>query len=173
MTIHGSEPLKFAYWVPNVSGGLVISNIEQRTGWDIDYNIKLAKIAEPMLVIIGDEDESTHGLAVHLKKNVLRCGVLELPKTGHTMNLEEPAAFNAAVQDFLHAVENGTNVAEPHRRTFVIGNDDGLVLIAGKKLIVGANGVGLPRAIDHALGLIYVCLGQRRAQVLQAQPVRR
>ncbi len=46
MTIHGSEPLKFAYWVPNVSGGLVISNIEQRTGWDIDYNIKLAKIAE-------------------------------------------------------------------------------------------------------------------------------
>jgi pimeloyl-ACP methyl ester carboxylesterase len=68
---------------------------------------ELAKIAEPMLVIIGDEDESTHGLAVHLKKNVLRCGVLELPKTGHTMNLEEPAAFNAAVQDFLHAVENG------------------------------------------------------------------
>jgi len=33
--------------------------------------------------------------------------VLELPKTGHTINLEEPAAFNAAVQDFLHAVEHG------------------------------------------------------------------
>ena len=59
-----------------------------------------------MLVIIGDEDESTHGLAVHLKKHVPRCGVLEMPKIGHTMNLEEPAAFNAAVQDFLHAVEN-------------------------------------------------------------------
>jgi len=40
------EPVKFAYWVPNVSGGLVISNIEQRTGWDIDYNRKLAQIAE-------------------------------------------------------------------------------------------------------------------------------
>ncbi|MGJ4859937.1 dimethylsulfone monooxygenase SfnG [Labrys sp. KB_33_2] len=40
------EPLKFAYWVPNVSGGLVISNIEQRTSWDIDYNRKLAQIAE-------------------------------------------------------------------------------------------------------------------------------
>jgi FMNH2-dependent dimethyl sulfone monooxygenase len=39
-------PIKFAYWVPNVSGGLVISNIEQRTGWDIDYNRKLAQIAE-------------------------------------------------------------------------------------------------------------------------------
>ncbi|MDD2869340.1 dimethylsulfone monooxygenase SfnG [Neomegalonema sp.] len=39
-------PLKFAYWVPNVSGGLVISDIEQRTSWDIDYNIELARIAE-------------------------------------------------------------------------------------------------------------------------------
>src|ERR1700691_518881 len=46
MSIRRSEPIKFAYWVPNVSGGLVISNIEQRTGWDIDYNVKLAQIAE-------------------------------------------------------------------------------------------------------------------------------
>ena len=40
------DPVKFAYWVPNVSGGLVISNIEQRTSWDIEYNRKLAQIAE-------------------------------------------------------------------------------------------------------------------------------
>ncbi|MBI1649096.1 dimethylsulfone monooxygenase SfnG [Hyphomicrobium sulfonivorans] len=40
------EPIKFAYWVPNVSGGLVISNIPQRTSWDINYNVKLAQIAE-------------------------------------------------------------------------------------------------------------------------------
>jgi dimethylsulfone monooxygenase len=40
------EPLKFAYWVPNVSGGLVVSKIEQRTHWDYDYNKKLAILAE-------------------------------------------------------------------------------------------------------------------------------
>ena len=40
------EPIKFAYWVPNVSGGLVISSIEQRTNWTIEYNQKLAQIAE-------------------------------------------------------------------------------------------------------------------------------
>ena len=68
---------------------------------------ELEAIQDPMLVVIGDEDDSTHGLAAHLKQHVPRCGVLELPKTGHTINLEEPAAFNAAVQDFLHAVENG------------------------------------------------------------------
>ncbi|WP_411875799.1 dimethylsulfone monooxygenase SfnG [Vulcanococcus limneticus] len=42
----GDASIRFAYWVPNVSGGLVISTIEQRTSWDIDYNIKLAQIAE-------------------------------------------------------------------------------------------------------------------------------
>jgi FMNH2-dependent dimethyl sulfone monooxygenase len=41
-----SEPLKFAYWVPNVSGGLVTSTIEQRTDWGFDYNVKLAQTAE-------------------------------------------------------------------------------------------------------------------------------
>ncbi|WP_315316118.1 dimethylsulfone monooxygenase SfnG [Pantoea vagans] len=41
-----SQPLQFAYWVPNVSGGLVISQIEQRTRWDAAYNRKLAQIAE-------------------------------------------------------------------------------------------------------------------------------
>ena len=38
--------IKFAYWVPNVSGGLIVSKIEQRTDWVIEYNRKLAQIAE-------------------------------------------------------------------------------------------------------------------------------
>jgi len=38
--------VKFAYWVPNVSGGLVVSTIEQRTDWGYDYNRKLAVLAE-------------------------------------------------------------------------------------------------------------------------------
>lgn len=41
-----TDQIKFAYWVPNVSGGLVISKIEQRTSWDIDYNRRLAQTAE-------------------------------------------------------------------------------------------------------------------------------
>src|SRR5699024_6549614 len=39
-------PLSFAYWVPNVSGGLVVSTIEQRTDWQLPYNSRLAQIAE-------------------------------------------------------------------------------------------------------------------------------
>lgn len=43
-----SDPdrLKFAYWVPNVSGGMVISKIEQHTGWDLKSNQRYARTAE-------------------------------------------------------------------------------------------------------------------------------
>jgi len=39
-----ADEIKFAYWVPNVSGGLVTSDIEQRTSWDYEYNKKLASL---------------------------------------------------------------------------------------------------------------------------------
>ena len=41
-----ADRIKFAYWVPNVSGGLVTSDIEQRTNWEYEYNKKLAQTAE-------------------------------------------------------------------------------------------------------------------------------
>jgi pimeloyl-ACP methyl ester carboxylesterase len=66
---------------------------------------ELAAIPVPMLVIAGDEDDSTLDLAVFLKRTVPRCGLLMLPKTGHGINLEEPAVFNAGVENFIHAVE--------------------------------------------------------------------
>ena len=38
--------LQFAYWAPNVSGGLVISNIPQKTGWSFEDNKRYAQMAE-------------------------------------------------------------------------------------------------------------------------------
>ncbi|QIW99598.1 hypothetical protein AMS68_005116 [Peltaster fructicola] len=40
------DRVKFAYWVPNVSGGLVISKIPQRTNWDLKSNVHYARTAE-------------------------------------------------------------------------------------------------------------------------------
>ena len=40
------EPVEFAYWVPNVSGGLVVSNLPQRTSHEPAYNIETARAAE-------------------------------------------------------------------------------------------------------------------------------
>lgn len=38
--------IKFAYWVPNVSGGLVVTNLPQKTDWTFEYNKWLALEAE-------------------------------------------------------------------------------------------------------------------------------
>ena len=40
------DRLKFAYWVPNVSGGLVISKIPQNTSWDYKANKRYGRVAE-------------------------------------------------------------------------------------------------------------------------------
>jgi dimethylsulfone monooxygenase len=41
-----AQNITFAYWVPNVSGGLVVSKIKQRTDWSYEYNVRLAQAAE-------------------------------------------------------------------------------------------------------------------------------
>ncbi|ABG04743.1 luciferase-like protein [Rubrobacter xylanophilus DSM 9941] len=38
--------VQFAYWVPNVSGGLVITTLPMQTGWDLESNLRYAKVAE-------------------------------------------------------------------------------------------------------------------------------
>ncbi|MCB5187480.1 dimethyl sulfone monooxygenase SfnG [Methylobacillus caricis] len=43
-----AEPIRFAYWVSNLSGGQVVSDIEQSTGWSTEYNISLAQQAEKL-----------------------------------------------------------------------------------------------------------------------------
>jgi FMNH2-dependent dimethyl sulfone monooxygenase len=46
MSTPTTEPLRFAYWVPNVSGGLVVSTIPQRTNHSLEYNVEAARAAE-------------------------------------------------------------------------------------------------------------------------------
>ena len=40
------------------------------------------------------------------------------PKTGHTINLEEPALFNFAVQDFITQVDSGRWMLRDKRTEF-------------------------------------------------------
>jgi len=41
-----SDQIEFAYWVPNMSGGLVISSLPMNTDWTPEANIRYAKYAE-------------------------------------------------------------------------------------------------------------------------------
>jgi pimeloyl-ACP methyl ester carboxylesterase len=68
---------------------------------------ELAAITAPVLVMSGDEDEGCLEPALMLKRTIPSSGLVILPQTGHTANLEEPGVFNAAVDRFLAAVERG------------------------------------------------------------------
>ncbi|MCJ8142626.1 alpha/beta hydrolase [Ancylobacter sp. A5.8] len=61
----------------------------------------------PTLVIAGDEDDHCLQPGIFLKRVIPACGLMVMPKTGHTLNLEEPAAFNAALAEFFAMVEAG------------------------------------------------------------------
>ena len=61
----------------------------------------LAAMSIPLLVMCGDEDDPCLQPSLFLKRTVPGCGLVVLPHTGHACNLEEPAAFNAAVAEFL------------------------------------------------------------------------
>jgi pimeloyl-ACP methyl ester carboxylesterase len=67
----------------------------------------LAQLRIPVLLLVGDEDEGCHQTALMLKRTIPASGLVVLPRTGHTANLEEPGAFNRAVDGFLAAVARG------------------------------------------------------------------
>jgi pimeloyl-ACP methyl ester carboxylesterase len=58
---------------------------------------ELAGIRVPVLIMTGDEDEGCLESALMLKRAIPGSGLSVLPQTGHTANLEDPAAFNRAV----------------------------------------------------------------------------
>ena len=68
---------------------------------------ELARVRTPVLLVAGDEDEGCLEPALMLKRTIPTSGLAILPRTGHTINLEEPEAFNRAVLDFLTLVESG------------------------------------------------------------------
>ncbi len=72
-----------------------------------DFEAQLKVMQVPTLVINGDEDDQCIAPGIFLKKTLPSCGLLMLPKTGHTINLEEPGYFNLFVSDFISSVEAG------------------------------------------------------------------
>ncbi|MEX2239695.1 MAG: alpha/beta hydrolase [Burkholderiales bacterium] len=72
-----------------------------------DLKKEMAGITAPTLVIAGDEDEATLEPGLLMKRTIPNMGLVVLPRSGHALNLEDPALFNRIVEDFLHQVESG------------------------------------------------------------------
>lgn len=71
--------------------------------WEAD----LKNMHVPTLLAVGDEDEPCIEANIFLKRVLPNAGLWMYPRTGHAINLEEPAAFNRAVADFFGSVERG------------------------------------------------------------------
>jgi pimeloyl-ACP methyl ester carboxylesterase len=72
-----------------------------------DLKDELSKMAVPVMVMIGDEDDHCLQPGMYLKRTIPRCGLTVFPKSGHTLNLEEPALFNGLLAEFIAQVEAG------------------------------------------------------------------
>ena len=79
--------------------------LKRPTLWEMEAGLK--KFAVPLLVIVGDEDEPCIDGSVFLKRTVPTAGLLMIPRSGHNVQSEEPAAFNAALADLFASAEAG------------------------------------------------------------------
>ena len=67
----------------------------------------LSALEAPVLILAGDEDDGCLETSLWLKRVIPRSGLAVLPKSGHTLNLEEPDLVNAFIADFLGRVAAG------------------------------------------------------------------
>jgi pimeloyl-ACP methyl ester carboxylesterase len=86
---------------------LTMRNVQAARPSLYDLRDDLAALELPVLLVAGDEDEGVLETDLMLKRTIPRAGLALLPRTGHLTNLEEPALFNALVEDFLARVEAG------------------------------------------------------------------
>jgi pimeloyl-ACP methyl ester carboxylesterase len=70
-----------------------------------DFEGELRQMRVPTLIVTGDEDEPCLEPNLFLKRTIPTSGLWVVPKTGHTVNLEEPDLFNRTIQDFFGMVE--------------------------------------------------------------------
>ncbi len=86
---------------------LTMLNLQAKrpTLWEMEADLR--KFSVPLLIVVGDEDDWCLDPSVFLKRIVPTAGLLVVPRSGHTITSEEPAAFNAALADLFAASEAG------------------------------------------------------------------
>jgi pimeloyl-ACP methyl ester carboxylesterase len=79
--------------------------LKRPTLWEMEAELK--NFSVPLLVIVGDEDDLCLDGSVFLKRTAPTAALLVVPRAGHTINSEEPAAVNTALAELFSAAEAG------------------------------------------------------------------
>jgi pimeloyl-ACP methyl ester carboxylesterase len=97
---------------------MTLRGVQARRPSLYDLEDRLRQMGLPSLIVAGDEDEPCLDASLWLKRVLPSAGLAMLPRTGHVINLEEPAAFNALCEEFFHQVETGRWAAgDPRAKT--------------------------------------------------------
>ncbi|KAA0238748.1 alpha/beta hydrolase, partial [bacterium] len=64
----------------------------------------LPGIAVPALVLVGEKDEPFLAAAGYMAARIPGARKAVIADAGHTANLDQPEAFNAAVEEFLSSL---------------------------------------------------------------------
>jgi len=86
---------------------LTMRGVQMKRPSIYELEAAMKRLEVPTLIMTGDEDDPCLEPAIFMKRAIRSSGLVVLPKSGHTINLEEPDAFNRAVLDFLTAVDAG------------------------------------------------------------------
>ena len=84
---------------------MAMLQVKRPTLWDMEADLK--KFSVPLLIIVGDEDETCLDGSVFLKRTAPTAGLLVVPRSGHTITSEEPDVVNAALAELFAAAESG------------------------------------------------------------------
>jgi pimeloyl-ACP methyl ester carboxylesterase len=90
-----------------VGSSLTMRGVQKRRPSLYDLVDRMQSLTVPTLIITGDEDEPCLEPGLLMKRTIPSAALAVLPKSGHTINLEEPDLFNRTCADFFHQVEAG------------------------------------------------------------------
>jgi FMNH2-dependent dimethyl sulfone monooxygenase len=92
--------LKFAYWVPNVSGGLVVSKLPQETDWTFEANKRYAQTAEEAgfdFALLQTRFFASYGAEYQLEAATLAAALASVTKKINLISAVHPGLWHPGV----------------------------------------------------------------------------
>jgi len=86
---------------------LTLRGVQKRRPSLFDLVEQMKHVRVPTLVMTGDEDDPCIAASILMKRTIPSAALVMLPRSGHAINLEEPALFNQFAEQFFHQVESG------------------------------------------------------------------
>lgn len=108
----------------STGSSLTMLGVQRRRPSLYDLVDRMQRLTVPTLIVTGDEDEPCLEPGLLMKRSIATSGLVVIPNSGHTINLEEPDLFNRVCDDFFHQVDTGRWPTRDKRATTatILGN---------------------------------------------------